>query len=183
MKQQLIRLNSLDNCQLSIGSFPPFIYNAIGGGGNASISSSSQGNDLYMKFQPDKFLIPPLNWKTTKVFSLPMPPGLNISIIMEKLEGSINNKNGDILLDFEAKFVFTIWPTWQFPDLIVKTYLGTKKVKSKLYNIEGKTLNKNGRATLVGIARILPTGNNLLDSFLGLPNEALAVLECIFTEI
>jgi hypothetical protein len=41
-------------------------------------------------------------------------------------------------------------------------------------------INENGRLKLVGIAVVPPTGSQLLDIFLGLPNEALAILNCEF---
>ena len=44
--------------------------------------------------------------------------------------------------------------------------------------INGLALQKNGRAKLVGVSIIPPTGNKILDTFLGLPNEALAELQC-----
>ena len=39
-------------------------------------------------------------------------------------------------------------------------------------------IKKNGKMKLVGISIIPPTGNKILDTFLGLPSEALAELEC-----
>ena len=50
----------------------------------------------------------------------------------------------------------------KFPNLLVNTTLKTGKVKSKLYE-EGHIFQSNG--------------NKILDTFLGLPNEALAELQ------
>ena len=44
--------------------------------------------------------------------------------------------------------------------------------------LSGINLQKNGQTKLVGISTIPITGNKILDTFLGLPNEALAELQC-----
>ena len=66
----------------------------------------------------------------------------------------------------------------KFPELIVKTILNTGKVKGDLHEGEGVILQSNGRTKLVGISIIPKTGNKILDTFLSLPNEALAELKC-----
>ena len=97
---------------------------------------------------------------------------------MERLEGNIDKDSGEILFKFESKFVFSIKTIITFPDLLVKTSLTTGKVKGKLHEENGLKLQKNGQTKLVGIAFIQPTGYKILDTFLGLPNEALAELQC-----
>ena len=42
----------------------------------------------------------------------------------------------------------------------------------------GRPLNAAGEALLVGVARVAPSGDAWLDRFLGLPDDALAVLQC-----
>ena len=97
---------------------------------------------------------------------------------MNLLEGTVDTISGDVLLKFEAKFHFSIGALYRFPALIVKTLLKTGKVKSKIHEGEGLVLQSNGTTTLVGIAKIPRTGNQILDAFLGLPNEAIAELKC-----
>ncbi len=46
---------------------------------------------------------------------------------------------------------------------------------------QGKKMDKDGKAVLTGIAMIPESDNFMMDQFLGLPNEALAILECKFT--
>jgi hypothetical protein len=46
--------------------------------------------------------------------------------------------------------------------------------------VRGQRLDQNNRGMLVGAARVEPCGAAWLDRFLGLPDEALAVLECRF---
>ena len=173
-----MQLKSLKDCRLKIGSYPPFSYNASGGGGKGTLLPTQENNIHYLSFSSKTFSIPPLTSKTTKFLSLPLPPGLKIEMYMDKLEGTIDKSSGDILLKFESRFVLSIGSVIKFPDLLVKTLLETGKVESKLHQSNGLALQKNGKAKLVGVSIIPPTGNKLLDTFLGLPNEALAELKC-----
>ena len=66
----------------------------------------------------------------------------------------------------------------RFPLVSIKTFLKTEKVKSKLHKAQGLILHHDGITKLVDIYLIPKTGNEMLDTFLGLPNEALAELNC-----
>ena len=171
-------MKSLEGCRLRVGSYPPFTYNASGGGGKATLLPNQKDNLLHISFSSKTFSIPPLTSKTTRFLSLPLPPGLKIDMSKDKLEGTINKSSGEVLLKFESRFLFSIGAILQFPELIVKTLLKTGKIKGKLHECEGLVIQNNGKAKLVGICIIPQTGNKILDSFLGLPNEALAELKC-----
>ncbi len=173
-----MQLKSLKGCRLTIGSYPPFTYNANGGGGKATLLSDQNNNLLHVSFSPKTFSIPPLTSKTTRFLSLPLPPGLKITMSMDQLEGTIDQNSGEVLLQFESKFLFCIGDMIKFPELIVKTLLTTGNVKSKLHEGEGHTLQNNGSTKLVGISMIPKTSNQILNTFLDLPNEALAELQC-----
>ena len=173
-----MQLKSLDGCRLAIGKYPSFSYNAYGGGGEAELLPNQKSNLLHISFSSKTFSIPPLTSKTTKFLSFPLPPGFRIEMFMDQLEGTIDKKSGEILLKFESKFLFSIGTVLSFPELIVKTLLTTGKVKGKLHKGEGLVLQNNGITKLVGISIIPKTGHKILDTFLGLPNEALAELHC-----
>ena len=173
-----MKLKSLEECRLKIGAYPTFFYNALGGGGKGTLLPSKNNNVLTISFSSKTFSIPPLTSRTTKFLFLPLPPGLKIEMSMDKLEGTINKNSGEILFKFESKFILTIGGMIKFPHLLVKTSLTTDRVKGKLHEGKGIVLQKNGKTKLVGISIIPPTGNRLLDIFLGLPNEALAELQC-----
>jgi len=173
-----MQLKSLKGCRLTIGSYPPFSYNASGGGGKGTLLTSKENNILYLSFASETFSIPPLTSQSAKFLFLPFPPGLKIEISMDKLEGTIDKNSGEVLFKFESKFIFSIGAMIKFPNLVVKTSLTSGKVKGELHKGEGLVLQKNGKTTLVGISIIPPTGNQILDTFLGLPNEALAELQC-----
>ena len=173
-----MELRSLEGCRLKIGKYPPFTYNAYGGGGKATLIPNQKSNVLNISFSSKTFSIPSLSSKTTRFLCLPLPPGLKIKMSMNLLEGTIDTNSGDVLLNFEAKFHFSIGAMYRFPALMVKTLLKTGKVKSKIHEGEGLVLQSNGTTKLVGIAKIPRTGNQILDAFLGLPNEAMAELKC-----
>ena len=171
-------LKSLGGSRLRIGSYPPFSYNACGGGGKATLLPTKKNNILYLRFSSKTFSIPPLNSRTTKFLSLPLPPGLKIEMTLEKLEGTIDKNSGEVFFQFESKFIFSIGSIIRFPHLTVKTILQTGEVKGAVHAGKGLSRQKNGQTKLVGISKIPPTGNKVLDTFLDLPNEALAELYC-----
>ena len=174
----LLKLKSLKGCRLSIGKYPHFAYNGNGGGGTAITTIDEEKEIQHVQFSPKTFFIPPMTWKNTRFLMLPLPPGLKIEMKMQSLEGIINKCSGEISLDFESDFLFTIFSLIHFPKLVVKTSLVSTTTSSSLFNAKGMNLQKNGLTTLVGIALIPVTGNKILDYFLGLPNEALAILHC-----
>ena len=173
-----MELKSLEGCRLKIGKYPPFTYNAYGGGGKATLLPNQTNKLLHVRFSSKTFSIPPLTSKTTRFLSLPLPPGFKIKMSMDELEGTIDKNSGEVLLNFESKFLFSIGSMLKFPKLIVKTLLTTGEVKGKLHEGKGLVLQKNGTTKLVGISIIPKTGSKILDTFLGLPNEALAELKC-----
>ena len=173
-----MQLKSLKGCRLKIGKYPPFTYNAYGGGGNATLLPNKKNNLLHISFASTTFSIPPLTSKTTRFLSLPLPPAFKIEMSMDQLEGTIDKNSGEVLLKFESKFLFSIGTILKFPKLIVNTLLTSGKAKGKLHEGEGHVLQNNGTLKLVGISIIPKTGNKILDTFLGLPNEALAELKC-----
>ena len=174
-------LKSLKGCRLKIGLYPPFDYDARGGGGEGLLIRNHKENILELSFAPENFSIPPLTSKTTKFLNLPLPPGLKIDMSMDTLKGTIENNSGKIFLKFESQFCFSIGSKFKFPNLLVKTTLQTGKVKGKFHKEQGIALQKDGKVKLVGVSIIPPTHNKILDTFLGLPNEALAVLQCEIT--
>ncbi len=173
-----MQLKSLEGCRLKIGKYPTFTYNAYGGGGKATLLPNQKNNLLHVSFSSKAFSIPPLTSKTTRFLSVPLPPSFKIEMSMDHLEGTIDKNSGEVLFQFESKFLFSIGAMLKFPELIVKTSLTTGKVKGKIHEREGLVLQSNGTTKLVGIATIPKTSNKIIDTFLSLPNEALAELNC-----
>tara|TARA_Y100001968_G_scaffold218544_1_gene201230 strand:- start:28 stop:588 length:561 start_codon:yes stop_codon:yes gene_type:complete len=178
----VIQLQSLKHCKLAIGSYPHFNYDASGGGGKAIVADIEKNNIQRIQFSPNRFIIPSINIRTSKILGLPLPPGIEIKILLEKLEGTILKEKGEVSLTFKSKFILSILNLYDFPKLSISTKLTTGKIKSKLFTAEGRCISKNGQSTLVGVATIPKSGNKFLDIFLGLPNESLAKLNCKILE-
>ncbi|KEF41925.1 MAG: hypothetical protein ER33_08665 [Cyanobium sp. CACIAM 14] len=178
-------LQTLAGCGLAIGAYPRFDYDARGGGGVGWLGNGvgrlpgeAAGDTQSLRFDPAGLTIPPLHWRTTRFLALPLPPGLRIGIHPERLEGSIDAASGALALRFCARFRFAVGGLYRAPDLIVDTTLSTGSVQGRRHAARGRPLDREGRALLVGVASIAPSGERWLDRFLGLPDEALALLHC-----
>jgi len=178
-----MHLESLSHCELVIGDYPSFHYDARGGGGITTQNKTEDNGSQSVSFDPESFRIPPLNWKTTKFLGLPMPPGLEIEIVPRILNGTFNLKSGYMSLILEADFVFSIFSLIKAPELKIKTCLNTEELLTENHKMGAQTIQSNGRATLTGVARVPRTGQKYLDTFLSLPNDATAKLHCKFTDL
>ncbi len=173
-----LTLQTLAGCGLAIGAYPRFRYDARGGGGLGALIAADPAGTSTLGFDPAGLRIPPLDWRTTRFLGLSLPPGLAITIHPERLEGRIDAATGAMALHFDARFRFSIGALYRAPDLIVATTLGTGPVQGRRHRASGQPLDGDGRALLVGVATIAPSGDPWLDRFLGLPDEALALLRC-----
>ena len=180
--QQSLRLHTLNGCRLAIGRFPAFRYDGRGGGGPGLSDTATGGTRRALSFPPDSLSIPPLNSNTTRFLGLPLPPGLRISIAAERLSGHWQPASGSINLQFQARFRFRVTALGQVlyapPDLQIACELSSDGVQGRRHGTSGTPLSADGHARLVGVALVEPCGDAWLDRFLGLPDEALAVLEC-----
>lgn len=174
----LLQLSTEAGCGLAIGRYPRFRYNARGGGGQGLTGEADPEGWQPLAFEPARLSIPPLSWRTTRFLGLPLPPGLAIAIVPEQLQGRWHATSGALELAFQARFRFSLTGLYRAPDLIVATQLSTGEASGQRHQASGSPLDAAGCAVLVGIARIEPCGDAWLDRFLGLPDEALAVLRC-----
>ena len=179
---QSLQLHTLSGCRLAIGRYPAFRYDGRGGGGPGQTSESRDGGASILGFPAETLTIPPLNSTSTRFLGLPLPPGLSIAIAAEQLSGQWTPESGAIALNFRARFRFRAClagrPLYAPPDLQIACTLTSGSAQGSRHSATGKPLAADGRARLVGVARVEPCGDALLDRFLGLPDEALAVLEC-----
>lgn len=184
-----LQLTTLAGCGLAIGAYPRFRYDARGGGGRGRLAATGPGaggasgegsGPQALRFEPADLRIPDLDGRTTRWLGLPLPPGLAIAIAPEQLEGQLDPASGQLELRFQARFRFRIGSLVQAPDLLIDTQLGTGRVAGRRHRAEGQPLDAQGQAVLVGVAAVQPSGAGWLDRFLGLPDEALAILRCQF---
>ncbi|CAK6689286.1 hypothetical protein I1E95_08965 [Synechococcus sp. CBW1107] len=176
-----LELSTLADCGLAISGYPRFRYDARGGGGSGRLGQPAGDGSRPLRFQPDGLRIPPLDWRSTRVLGVPLPPGLSIGIEAEQLEGVLDPASGSLALNFRARFLFRLGSLYSAPPLLVTTELVTGDISSQRHRRRGQPLDSDGLALLVGVATIQPSGEPWLDRVLGLPDEALALLRCRFT--
>lgn len=177
----LLDLQTQAGCALVIGRYPRFGYDAKGGGGRAQMGPSDAGGWQALLFDPASLLIPDLNGRTTRFLGLPLPPGVAIAVLPEQLEGRWQRASGAVQLRFRSRFRFKLAGHQAAPDLLVDTQLVTAAVQGQRQRAQGRPLDSGGEGLLVGIATVQPSGEPWFDRFLGLPDEALAVLRCRFS--
>ncbi len=169
-----------DGCALAIGAYPRFRYDGRGGAGTGRASDPLTEGWRTVTFDASRLVIPPLSRHTTRFLGVPLPPGLRIAIDPQHLAGRWHPETGAVDLRFLARFRPLLGTRPMAPDLIVSTELVTRAVAGRRHRAEGRPLDATGRGVLVGIAAVEPTGTAWVDRFLGLPDEALAVLHCRF---
>ncbi len=178
-----LQLHTVADCGLAIGRYPHFRYDARGGGGIGELGAPGSTVEQSLVFPASDLQIPPLNGRTTRVLGVPLPPGLSITIAATELAGSLNPVSGDLALRFQARFRFRLAGLYQAPDLMIDTLLTTGSVQGQRHRATGEALRHGGQALLVGVALVPPSGDPWLDRFLGLPDEALAMLRCTFESL
>ncbi len=112
---------------------------------------------------------------------MPLPPGLRIAIEPERLDGWLDPATGAVSLRFSARFLCSIELLYGPTVLRVDAELSTGPVRSQRHRVQGEPMGADGTALLVGVATVPRCHDPLLDGFLGLPDEALAVLRCRFS--
>lgn len=170
-----VMLSTLSDCSLAVSIYPTFSYNASGGGGVGRIVSQD-GDIATVEFDIESLSIPPIDYRSTKVLGIPIPPPLSIQIVPKELKGNVNMKTGEANLDFDASFQFDAGSLYHAAPLSVVTTLSTEGSSGDLLQGSGVRLNGDGKARFAGVAKVPKTGDSFLDGFLLLPSEALAVL-------
>jgi hypothetical protein len=174
----LLRLSTFAGCGLAIGAYPRFSYDASSGGGLGVLEPPDGSGGQALRFDPRGLRIPPLDGRRGRLLGIPLPPGPVIAIEPEELAGRLDPRCGELRLRLRARFRFRLFRFYRAPDLLVDTELVTTAVQGRRHRAEGRPLDADGHAVLVGVAPIEPSGDAWLDRFLGLPDEALAVLRC-----
>jgi len=169
-----VMLSTLADCKLAVSVYPTFSYDASGGGGVATLRDLGDGK-YFASWDANQLDIPPLDYRSTKVLGIPIPPPLKIVIKPKSLEGVIDMETGKADLDFVASFEFEAG-LYHAKPLSVATTLTTETSSGDLLQGAGEKIHAQGKARLVGVAQVPKTGDGFLDSFLMLPSEALAVL-------
>ncbi|TVS07954.1 MAG: hypothetical protein EA413_00140 [Cyanobium sp. PLM2.Bin73] len=172
-----LQLTTLPGCALAIGAYPRFTYNPQGGRGIGWLGEDD-GRGRPLEFSPAELRIPPLSWRSTRVLGVPLPPGLTIAVEPRQLSGHLQPGSGELRLRFRARFHCSALGFYRPAALAIDAELSTGPVTSRRHSCRGAALDSDGRGVLVGVAQVPPSGDAWLDRFLGLPDEALALLRC-----
>eukprot|EP01025_Chloroclados_australasicus_P027430 TRINITY_DN271_c1_g1_i1.p2 TRINITY_DN271_c1_g1~~TRINITY_DN271_c1_g1_i1.p2 ORF type:complete len:213 (-),score=24.52 TRINITY_DN271_c1_g1_i1:287-925(-) len=176
-QQCKISLKTLRNCELAISWFPRFNYNAVGGGCLGYAEMQSQTSYKYnVYFDPNDVIIPDLNWSTTKILGLPLPPLIRIGIRPQKFEGWWEKASGQAEMNLVAEFDCCIADIYKSPPLLVSVPLTTEQAQGEMHSGSGRFVQQ-GRGRLAGITVVPKTGDLFVDTLLSLPTEALAFME------
>nr|GEV49667.1 putative RNA-directed DNA polymerase, eukaryota, reverse transcriptase zinc-binding domain protein [Tanacetum cinerariifolium] len=179
-----VKFKTLGDCKLGISRYPDFEYNAQGGEGSG-IGKEMVGVDFNgetsVDFDVKTLYIPSLSSATTKFLGLPLPPFLKIEIVPEIFRGIINLESGKVDLKFKARFWFSVGSIYKAPPLMVETLLTSEKSEGTVRSGTGSRLDEQGRCKLVGVATVEQIDDFLMNSFLDLPNECLAILNATIT--
>jgi hypothetical protein len=171
-------LTTLQECSLAIGRYPRFRYDARGGGGRGATPERPSDGLQPVHFDPRQVRIPALDHRSARLLGVPLPPGVAVAIEPQRLDGELDPSSGAVRLRFDAAFRLQLGPWYRPPQLQVNTELVTGPVRGRRHQASGRPVDPQGRAVLVGVALIQPSGDPWLDAFLGLPDEAMAVLSC-----
>lgn len=177
-----MEFKTLEGCTLGISRYPNFEYNAQGGGGKGVTISDEEDQlegEISALFDPNELYIPPLSSATTKFLGLPLPPFLKIEIVPELFKGRINTQSGKVELEFKAKFLFSAGSIYRAPPLVVVTVLTSDESKGEMRSGKGQRMDKEGKCRLVGVARVDPIDDFLMNTFLQLPTECIAELNAV----
>ena len=173
-----LQLSTTAGCGLAIAGYPHFRYDARGGGGLGRLNAPDESGRQALVFDAASLTIPPLCWRTTRVLGLPLPPGLAIRIEPEELAGHWDPASASLELRFRARFRCSFAGLYQPPVLQIDTMLSSTAAQGLRHRASGQPLGADGQTLLVGVATVPPSGDPWLDRFLGLPDEALAMLRC-----
>ena len=193
-----VSLTTERDCQLAVSIYPTFAYDASGGGGTGTATTTTDTTQ-HIVFDPATLRIPPLDYRSTRLFGIPLPPPLKIDIVPRALQGEVNTATGQARLSFDAEFCFSIGALYKAPPLSVVTDLTTETSSGSIHTAEGQRRSPDGTCRcggcrllhcccvrshtfrLVGVARVPTTSDPLLNTFLMLPTDALAVLSATLT--
>ena len=82
-----VRMESLKGCQLGIGMYPTFSYNASGGGGIATATPSVESpSRVDVVFDPAAVTIPDVTYSTARVGGVPLLPLFRIRVEPQSLQ-------------------------------------------------------------------------------------------------
>ena len=99
---------------LGVSFWQDFTYDASGATTLGTVTdvkrhAGRSGSVIHLDFDVSTFEGPPVCCRTTKVFGVPLPPGVRIDIRPISLKGFLDSATGECRLDFDARFEGSIF--------------------------------------------------------------------------
>jgi hypothetical protein len=127
---------------LGVSAWPDFDYDASGATtlGVVGAPDPARPGAVHLVFDVRTFEGPPVCGRTTKVFGLPLPPGVRIDIHPLRLEGWLDPETGACALDFDAEFRGSIFgrDAIRLPPMRVNSPLTTGPAAGARRTAEGR---------------------------------------------
>lgn len=94
---------------------------------------------MHLCFDVNTFEGPPVMGSTTKVFGVPLPPGIRIDVVPLSLEGWLDTSDGACDLDFDAEFRGSIFGEGfiKLPPMQIRSPLTTEDTRGGFKTAEG----------------------------------------------
>ncbi|MDA9098396.1 hypothetical protein N9L76_05605 [bacterium] len=127
---------------LGVSAWPDFDYDASGATtlGAVDAPDDNHPDAVRLRFDVRTFQGVSVNGKTTAVFGVPLPPGVNIDIVPVSLHGWLDPATGACALDFDAQFRGSIFGEGfiKLPPMTIRAPLTTGEAKGMRRVANGK---------------------------------------------
>lgn len=107
-------------------------------------TATTSGDTQHVVFDPASLRIPPLDYRSTKLFGIPLPPPLKIDIVPKALQGEVDTATGQARLSFDAEFCFSVGALYKAPPLSVVTDLTTETSSGEIHTAQGQRRGPDG---------------------------------------
>ena len=129
---------------LGVSFWPDFTYDASGATTLGTVTdvkrhAGRSGSVIHLDFDVSTFEGPPVCGRTTKVFGVPLPPGVRIDIRPISLKGFLDSATGECRLDFDARFEGSIFGEEfiKLPPMTVRSPLTTGETRGEQRSARG----------------------------------------------
>ena len=129
---------------LGVSFWPDFTYDASGATTLGTVTdvkrhAGRSGSVIHLDFDVSTFEGPPVCGRTTKVFGVPLPPGVRIDIRPISLKGFLDTATGECRLDFDARFEGSIFGEEfiKLPPMTVRSPLTTGETRGEQRSARG----------------------------------------------
>ncbi|RZR93473.1 hypothetical protein BHM03_00021986 [Ensete ventricosum] len=175
-----VEFETLEGCKLGISRYPDFEYNAKGGAGNAVGRKDRTDDMLCVSFDVGTLGLPgnhqQREWEGGGG-NYSSADGFDIQPLNFIAKHDLAYESSlQVELMFRARFLFSVGSIYRAPPLMVETTLTSEESRGTMRAGRGERMDEEGRCKLVGVALVDPIDDALMNAFLRLPTECIAML-------